>query len=254
MNKKLITDLVTTPYRRVWSVWQIVFILGLSILALIAFRSFSQLEREIADFFMVHVGCKTRSNFAPDATLCGYFPWAHDPFPRAVHEALKLPYKLLLAFTIIWFAACVLLRKSSTKVDFRVPLSGLLSFALGVLLTVNFILKEHWGRPRPNQTSDAGGKDTYVLPGTISDQCEGNCSFVSGDASAAFWMFWVVPFIPQKWRLLGFLMITGLALANAFMRVAQGRHYLSDVVLAALITLAIIGVVNWSLGAWKKSG
>jgi len=202
---------------------------------------------------MTQVDCASERVFVPEATVCGHFAMAQDYYPRTFHKLMNRIPKLMLLFTLFWFVLTLIRRKTDVSVDIRTPLAGLLSFATSIGLIVNFLFKNHWGRPRPFQTLDAGRGDTYVLPGTISDQCDTNCSFVSGDVAAAFWMFWFVPLLPQKWRRPGFITVSIFAMGMSLMRVAQGRHYLSDVIVAALISLFVIASVNWLLSLWKPA-
>ena len=104
----------------------------------------------------------------------------------------------------------------------------LLILLLGPGLVVNTVFKDHWGRARPAQTVEFGGKAHFTPAWVISDQCNKNCSFVCGDASIGF-AFVAFAFIsrrPRRW------LVGGIALGAALglMRIAQGGHFLSDVV------------------------
>ena len=57
---------------------------------------------------------------------------------------------------------------------------------IGVLIFVNLILKNFWGRARPNDVTQLGGLENFSPWYEISKACETNCSFVSGDASVGF--------------------------------------------------------------------
>ena len=57
---------------------------------------------------------------------------------------------------------------------------------ISVLIFVNLILKNFWGRARPNDVVELGGKESFSPWFEISNVCETNCSFVSGDASVGF--------------------------------------------------------------------
>ena len=45
------------------------------------------------------------------------------------------------------------------------------------------MLKGFWGRARPNDILELGGKDNFSAWFQYSDACNANCTFVSGDAS-----------------------------------------------------------------------
>ena len=57
---------------------------------------------------------------------------------------------------------------------------------LGPGLIVNNVLKDHWDRARPREIAEFGGDKAFTPPLVIADQCERNCSFVSGEAAYGF--------------------------------------------------------------------
>jgi hypothetical protein len=65
-------------------------------------------------------------------------------------------------------------------------LSGRL-LQVGPGLTANLVLKENWGRPRPNSVEQFAGNAPFQPWWRPSQSCQRNCSFVSGEASQAFW-------------------------------------------------------------------
>ena len=62
-----------------------------------------------------------------------------------------------------------------------------LGIVLGIFvsLLVNALLKDHWGRARPNETTLFGGDGAFSGPFVIAGQCARNCSFVSGEGAGA---------------------------------------------------------------------
>lgn len=124
-----------------------------------------------------------------------------------------------------------------------------LMILIGPLLITNFLFKQHWGRPRPIQTTEYGGKQAfrpYYSPDFHSPTQSDQRSFPSGHASAGFYFF-ALYFVGKRYQK-RWLAITGMTLAwvlgiaFGFFRLAQGAHYLSDVVFAALLMwiLAVI--------------
>lgn len=123
-------------------------------------------------------------------------------------------------------------------------------FALYVLapgLLVNGLLKQFWGRARPDTVTQFGGDSLFSPFYRISDQCSSNCSFVSGEGSGAMALGIVI--LVVVWhlrpRIAGWVYNAGLVLAVAVpliagvQRVVVGRHFLSDAVFAAVFTVAI---------------
>ncbi len=111
-------------------------------------------------------------------------------------------------------------------------------FLLVVLLLgpglITSALKDHWGRARPAQIAEFGGDKRFTPAWVVSDQCEENCSFVSGHASGAFSLMalaWVFARRRRMWLALGALWGGHIGL----IRIAQGGHFLSDVVFAGFV-------------------
>lgn len=120
-------------------------------------------------------------------------------------------------------------------------------YLLGPGLLVNGILKEHWGRARPEPVF--GGEAEFTRPFVIADECARNCSFVSGEASGATALAIVLgavawPLLAERGRRRTVLTLGAVAAAAALMRVATGRHFLSDVVFAAFLT-AFVALALW---------
>jgi lipid A 4'-phosphatase len=127
----------------------------------------------------------------------------------------------------------------------HLPVSGrallflIASLAIGPGLVVNVGLKDHFGRARPRAVEELGGESTFTPAWVISDQCERNCSFVSGEVASIAWFSAVAMVTPRP--LAGFLMAATVALTLAIgvMRMAFGGHFLSDVILSALLVWLI---------------
>ncbi|ODA67115.1 PAP2 superfamily protein [Methyloligella halotolerans] len=117
----------------------------------------------------------------------------------------------------------------------RTPIWLLSGLALGPGLLVNGLLKEQWGRPRPSEIDVFGGDAVHQMVWAISDWCDGNCSFVSGEASSAAWLVAVALVAPQPIRLAATATTILYAGSLSVSRIAFGGHFLSDVVLAWLI-------------------
>ena len=60
-------------------------------------------------------------------------------------------------------------------------------FLLGPGVTSNLLLKENWGRPWPNGVQQFAGSVAFQPRWRPGGECRRNCSFVSGEASHAFW-------------------------------------------------------------------
>jgi membrane-associated PAP2 superfamily phosphatase len=116
----------------------------------------------------------------------------------------------------------------------------LATLAVGPGLLVNAILKENWGRPRPADVDVFGGEDPFVGVWRITDHCLGNCSFVSGEAATAVWLIAVAIVAPPRWRRPVVAALVVVAAALSLNRIAFGRHFLSDVLIAWGLTLLVL--------------
>lgn len=122
----------------------------------------------------------------------------------------------------------------------RATLFVLATFALGPWLLVNGLLKEFWGRARPRALIEFGGQSTFSPAWWISDQCDRNCSFASGEAASAFCMVALVFLVRKEQRLPVACVSLAFAATISLTRIAQGGHFLSDVLIAWMITLCVM--------------
>ncbi len=114
----------------------------------------------------------------------------------------------------------------------------LLTMLLGPGLIINGVLKDHWGRPRPRQVQEFGGNWDFreVWQPGIPGQGK---SFPCGHCSMGF-LFIVLYFLfKQKNKIIAhtwliFSLAFGLLIGLA--RIAQGGHFLSDVLWSGGIT------------------
>ena len=146
-----------------------------------------------------------------------------------------------LIFALIWR---VMLGRAFFGLSRAAIIYLIAAFVLGPGLLVNGILKEEWGRARPSQIIEFGGSKRFTLPLTITDQCDHNCSFVSGEASLGF-AFGAFGFAARslRRRRLGFA--AGVLVGSGFglLRIAQGGHFLSDVFFAGVFIFSL----SWAL-------
>jgi membrane-associated phospholipid phosphatase len=125
----------------------------------------------------------------------------------------------------------------------RKPIWLLSGLALGPGLLVNGLLKAHWGRPRPVNVDVFGGDAVHQTVWVISDWCDRNCSFVSGEASSSAWLVAAALVTPKPVRLAVIAATLIYAVSLSLTRIAFGGHFLSDVVLAWLICGLIFSII-----------
>jgi lipid A 4'-phosphatase len=119
------------------------------------------------------------------------------------------------------------------------------SFMVGPIGFVNGILKTYWGRARPADVEYFGGDKTFTPPMVITDQCETNCSFVSGEASTIATAIIVLAIVlwanmTARWRAISLYVVLPMSLFGVALRIITGRHFLSDTIFGALYCALII--------------
>jgi lipid A 4'-phosphatase len=119
-----------------------------------------------------------------------------------------------------------------------------LVITLGPGLFINSFFKPYWGRPRPREVVELGGKYPY-RPFYLADFGGPGKAFPCGHCSVgfAYGAFYLIHRRSRPWLARGFL--AGSLLVGVLMgigRMAAGGHFLSDVVWAGLIT--------WSVTYW----
>lgn len=185
---------------------------------------------------------------AIDLTIAG---WFYDPsirfFPvqdRAWSQWVlhSLPIWIFggLALTVIVWGIGALFKRRMVPLSGRAVLFLVLSLALGPGLVVNVVLKDHWGRPRPSTVTQFGGPYEYRPPVIPGGPCPHNCSFPSGHASLGFWLVAPAMLAPTRRRRLSVVAALGFGASIGMVRIAQGGHFLSDILFAGLITVGII--------------
>lgn len=185
---------------------------------------------------------------------------------------------VLVAAVVVLLVASVAMKLARPEKPSPIPPNKVVfllsTLVLGPLLLVNVILKGMWGRPRPVQVDAFGGEAPYVEVWRITEWCDANCSFVSGEASSAMWLVAVALVLPRSVR----APVTAAAVVYAVFlslnRIAFGGHFLSDVVLSSCLTVLLVAVVHrvvierpptWlsnqaleggltRLGRWMRSG
>lgn len=168
------------------------------------------------------------------------FPLAQDAnllTLRWLGRAVPVAFAILVSVLVVWRFAR---QQTFMTINDRTLAFIAASFALGPGLAVNAILKEHWGRSRPLATDLFGGTSHFTPAWWPWGECHSNCSFVSGEASAAAVLMAFTVLCPQRYRLTMTIVVTIWMIAISLNRMAFGAHYFSDVVLGCLVTLTIV--------------
>jgi membrane-associated phospholipid phosphatase len=175
------------------------------------------------------------------------------PIGEAVRAiGYQVPFWLLGASVLGW-----LLGKAGVRGRWpsgRAVLYLAVSLALGPGLLVNTVLKDHSHRPRPVQTEQLGGAWPFRPWHRFDGACVRNCSFVSGEASAAFWTLAPALLAPPPVRPWAVGASLAFGTIVAALRMAFGGHYLSDSLFAALLTILLVLALHRGLFPGKAHG
>lgn len=161
------------------------------------------------------------------------FYLANHPLLEWIHNSV--PYititLVLLLTTLLGYS--FFKRKIPFQLTQRKVIYLFLALIVGPGFIVNTVFKDQWGRARPYQVVEFGGTKTFTPAFKISDQCQHNCSFVSGDPSVGFYFFSFV--LVYRMRFLWVPLLLGSTFGIT--RIMQGSHFFSDVIFSGMVTL-----------------
>lgn len=174
----------------------------------------------------------------------GFYLSGWPPF-RLVRDAIPI----LVAIIICLYSALAIAaaRRPWHGLTWRAGVFGLLALAVGPGLVVNLLFKDHWGRARPAQIAAFGGPARFTPAFVPSDQCGRNCSFPAGDPSVGFVLV-AAGFLMREPgpRRAALAAAIGLGAVIGLVRIAQGGHFLSDVLASGFLVVA----TTWLLHRW----
>lgn len=178
-----------------------------------------------------------------DLAISGWFYdpqagfWLKDqPLVRFVYSLVPWVTRTVVIGLVLFLLAgwTIYRRRIYFRQRRRTALYLLLVMAIGPGILVNTVFKDHWGRARPSQVVEFGGARHFTRPAVPSDQCEKNCSFVSGHASVGFY-FLALAFVLPRRRALWLALGTTFGLGVGLVRIVQGGHFFSDVIFCGII-------------------
>ena len=197
-------------HRRLWPAWQLL------LACVLLFLVWPELDLIVTRYFFDSLNQEFPANELP------WVKWVYDDTP-VINQWLGL--LMLSALLLQW------IRPGWPGLRARRSMCAwLLVVCIGLGFTVDWVLKDHFGRPHPYQTHVFTGDQDFVPAFHYRPLCEVNCSFVSGHAAGGFvwmaWGMWGWRRRRQAWLLAG--VAAGSFIGAA--RVMQGGHFLSDVV------------------------
>lgn len=124
----------------------------------------------------------------------------------------------------------------------RAALFLFLTVTAAPVLLVNGVFKEYWDRARPVHVTELGGNWRFTpwwQPGD-GTECRTNCSFVSGESSGAAWLAAPALLAPPSLRPVALAGVAAYTALISALRMGFGGHFLSDTLIATLLTLLIV--------------
>jgi membrane-associated PAP2 superfamily phosphatase len=160
---------------------------------------------------------------------------------------------LLIAPAVAALIAKLILPRRRLLMSGRAIVFLVATLALGPGLLVNVVLKDHWGRARPIDVTQFGGDQHFTPWWDPRGDCPGNCAFVSGDVSGAFWTIAPAALAPPQWRALAYAAALALGTGMGLLRVMTGAHFFSDAAFAGVFTFLIIWVAYALIYRWPRT-
>ncbi len=202
-------------HRRLWPAWLLL------LACVLLFLVWPELDLIVTRYFFDPLNQEFPANSLP------WVKWVYDDTP-VINQWLGL--LMLLALLLQW------IRPGWPGLRARRSMCAwLLVVCIGLGFMVDWVLKDHFGRPHPYQTHVFTGDQDFVPAFHYRPLCEVNCSFVSGHAAGGFvwmaWGMWGWRRRRQSWLLAG--VAAGSFIGAA--RVMQGGHFLSDVVFSGWV-------------------
>lgn len=130
-----------------------------------------------------------------------------------------------------------------------------LTIAIGAGFITHTVLKDHWGRPRPRQVIEFGGMQPFrpLYEPNFFHQPEPSKSFPCGHCTMGF-CFFALALIGKRRNskmvfFVGVFLSIVLGVALSATRIAQGGHFLSDVLMSALIMWLTTLTCDWLINS-----
>lgn len=138
-----------------------------------------------------------------------------------------------------------------------------ITLTLGAGLITNMGLKEYWGRPRPKQVIEFGGKHEYrpFWHPNFHTRHDPQRSFPSGHVAMGFY-FLSLYLVGKRYNNVplkrsGLFLVAFLGGGLMIARIAQGGHFFSDVLFSPILMWYVAKASDWLVfdsmptwGAW----
>ncbi len=180
------------------------------------------------------------------------WPYADNAFLQGFRKSNTVITVMVAVAAAAALALRVVRPQARLLMSARVAIFLLATLAVGPGLVTNTALKPYWGRPRPQELTQFGETLDFVAWWNPFGRCDSNCSFVSGEASSAFWLLALAVVLPARYRVWGVLAVVVYGLAIGLARIAMGGHFVTDVAFAGVFTALAIWLVHGVIFRWSR--
>jgi membrane-associated PAP2 superfamily phosphatase len=170
-----------------------------------------------------------------------------------VRDAATLIITLLVAPAFLALLRKLLAPRRPMLISGRAAVFLIVTLATGPGVLANGILKEHWGRMRPEDVTQLGGTQAFTPWWDPRGPCPENCSFIAGEPSGAFWTLAPAALAPPQWRALGYAGALAFGAATGALRMAAGAHFFTDVVFAGVFMFLVVWIVHGLIYRWQPT-
>ncbi len=141
-----------------------------------------------------------------DIFLSGFFYFGDSQFFLQSQHFLSIVFRdILLPFLVLYVFVLPIIGNFFSihkiyfgyRFSFKEMVFIWVAGIITLILVVNLLLKNMWGRTRPGDILEFGGSGVFTPWYRFGDSCVSNCSFVSGDASVGFALI-IFYFITKK--------------------------------------------------------
>lgn len=219
---------MTSPQRHEVQIW-----LALSLICILVYLVFPTLDLQVARWF-----------YTPEQGFMA------DQWPWVATWHMSVPWvgrAMLMCSLLVYLVG----KRFTTPATHRKALALTVCLIVGLWLIMHTGFKDNWGRARPSQVSALSGTQTYTSPLIPSTGCERNCSFMSGHAGTGFVLMAIGALTTtrtrRRWLAIGWA--AGLTLG--LIRIAQGGHFLGDVLFGGLLLWACAWSTRWCYVNWR---
>jgi lipid A 4'-phosphatase len=155
-----------------------------------------------------------------------------NPIVKLLHKAVPVISVTFVIIAGVLGLKTIMATKSIHPKHYMKIIYVTLVCLIGPGFIVHNVVKDNFGRARPNEVVQFGGEKKFTAAFEVSNQCSHNCSFVSGHASVGF-MFLALAFLYEgRKKVVLSIISVALGLLIGLARVMEGDHYLSDIIFA----------------------